>query len=317
MDVPALVSGPADMQPLSFLWLEITGRCNLECVHCYADSGPSRPLRGAMCAEDWCAVLAEGASLGCRSVQFIGGEPLLHPDFPRLVARAREEGFAFVEVYTNATVLREDLLQCLASRRVSVAFSLYSDDPATHDRVTGRNGSFNRTVRGVEKLLAAGVKLRAGIVETERNRGHAGRARRFLARLGVTTHTVDGERPVGRSTDRTAAHDPFAALCGACRHGRLCVTPSGSVYPCVFARRFELGDARGGLGPILAGPALAAFRAAGSWPVALHAEHAWGAEAARDSCDPVSCSPPPPFCLPGCAPVVPGRRDPREIGRAG
>jgi len=27
------------MNDLSFLWLEITGKCNLTCSHCYADSG--------------------------------------------------------------------------------------------------------------------------------------------------------------------------------------------------------------------------------------------------------------------------------------
>jgi MoaA/NifB/PqqE/SkfB family radical SAM enzyme len=28
------------MAELSFVWLEITGKCQLECAHCYADSGP-------------------------------------------------------------------------------------------------------------------------------------------------------------------------------------------------------------------------------------------------------------------------------------
>ena len=32
---------PVEAEGLQFLWLEITGRCNLSCVHCYADSGPS------------------------------------------------------------------------------------------------------------------------------------------------------------------------------------------------------------------------------------------------------------------------------------
>lgn len=32
---------PAETAPLRFLWLEITGRCQLACAHCYADSGPT------------------------------------------------------------------------------------------------------------------------------------------------------------------------------------------------------------------------------------------------------------------------------------
>jgi MoaA/NifB/PqqE/SkfB family radical SAM enzyme len=36
------------MAGLHFLWLEITQKCNLSCVHCYADSTPHQPLFGAM-----------------------------------------------------------------------------------------------------------------------------------------------------------------------------------------------------------------------------------------------------------------------------
>src|SRR5208283_2388709 len=32
------------LRGLDFLWLELTSRCNLQCVHCYAESGPSSAL---------------------------------------------------------------------------------------------------------------------------------------------------------------------------------------------------------------------------------------------------------------------------------
>ena len=37
--------------PLRFLWLEITGKCQLECTHCYADSGP-KGTHGTMATRD-------------------------------------------------------------------------------------------------------------------------------------------------------------------------------------------------------------------------------------------------------------------------
>lgn len=70
----------------SFLWLEITGRCQLECQHCYAESGPSG-THGAMSTVDWLRVLDQAAALGVQTVQFIGGEPTLRPDLPRLAPR--------------------------------------------------------------------------------------------------------------------------------------------------------------------------------------------------------------------------------------
>jgi hypothetical protein len=75
-DVVDVRVGPA----FSFLWLEITGRCGLGCSHCYAGSGPSGS-HGAMTAGDWRSVISQAADLGVSMVQFIGGEPTLHPDF--------------------------------------------------------------------------------------------------------------------------------------------------------------------------------------------------------------------------------------------
>jgi MoaA/NifB/PqqE/SkfB family radical SAM enzyme len=63
---------------LSFMWMEITGRCQLGCTHCYADSGP-RGTHGAMELADWQRVIGEAAELGVARIQFIGGEPTLHP----------------------------------------------------------------------------------------------------------------------------------------------------------------------------------------------------------------------------------------------
>jgi sulfatase maturation enzyme AslB (radical SAM superfamily) len=35
------IDAPVLSKPLDFLWLELTNRCNLQCTHCYADSGPT------------------------------------------------------------------------------------------------------------------------------------------------------------------------------------------------------------------------------------------------------------------------------------
>jgi MoaA/NifB/PqqE/SkfB family radical SAM enzyme len=76
-----------NVTPLRFAWLEITGKCQLSCAHCYAESGPTG-THGAMSGADWHRVIDQAADLGVRMVQFIGGEPTLHPDLPELVDHA-------------------------------------------------------------------------------------------------------------------------------------------------------------------------------------------------------------------------------------
>jgi molybdenum cofactor biosynthesis enzyme MoaA len=105
----SVVTGKEDV-PLGFLWLEITGRCQLECVHCYAASGPGRS-HGIMTEWDWCRVIDQAAALGVRMVQFIGGEPTLHPGLPALMERALAGGMT-VEVYTNLVGVGRRLWGC-------------------------------------------------------------------------------------------------------------------------------------------------------------------------------------------------------------
>jgi Radical SAM superfamily/4Fe-4S single cluster domain len=74
-------TGEAKLPPLNFLWLEITGKCNLRCTHCYAESAP-RGTHGSLTRCEWHAIIADAKQVGADTVQFIGGEPTLHPDFP-------------------------------------------------------------------------------------------------------------------------------------------------------------------------------------------------------------------------------------------
>ena len=66
---------------------EITRRCNLRCIHCENQCGevsrrelPTERIRG---------VARELVQLGCHQVDVTGGEPLLHPDWERIVSRFR------------------------------------------------------------------------------------------------------------------------------------------------------------------------------------------------------------------------------------
>jgi MoaA/NifB/PqqE/SkfB family radical SAM enzyme len=245
---------------LRFLWLEITAKCNLECLHCYADSGPQHAVLGCMKTADWLTVLREAEELGCQQVQFIGGEPTLHPDLNQLIAFASAHNYYFIEVFTNATALNEQLLQTLVDHHVYMATSFYTDDPVIHDAITQRQGSFHRTVTGIKRILAAGLPLRAGIIEMPMNVGHTLRAKRFLEDIGVRQIKIDFQRGIGRGAHAAPSYEPAAELCGECWKGTLCVTALGRAYPCVFSRFVDLGFVKHGMQRIVHGGPLFDFR---------------------------------------------------------
>jgi MoaA/NifB/PqqE/SkfB family radical SAM enzyme len=246
---------------LRFLWLEITRRCNLACAHCYASSGPHLPITERMRFHDWCRVMDDARATGCGRLQFIGGEPTVHPDLTRLVEHATRAGFKRCEVFTNATLVREDLVQTFKNLGVLVHFSFYSFDPAVHDRITGQEGSFQRTVEGIRQLVRQRVRLTAEIILLPENAAHLRKTRKFLRDLGVDEIGTDRVRGVGRGEQFVARARPLEELCGRCWSGKLCIDADGDAHPCVFSRFATVGNVLDeGLGTIIAGARLRAFR---------------------------------------------------------
>ncbi|HZR55749.1 MAG TPA: radical SAM protein [Terriglobales bacterium] len=299
MQTSSATFSAASVSELSFLWLELTTKCNLQCIHCYADSGPHQQLLGNMSTDDWLTVLRDSHEAGCRQVQFIGGEPTLHPDLPGMISFAAEQGYSFIEVYTNATRISDQLLKVFVDHEVRIAISFYSDDLETHDRITKNRGSFNRTVQNIRRMLSAGLQIRAGIIALAENADHIERAERFLRELGVTDIKVDFKRGVGRGAGPLTSLDPMAELCGECWKGKLCVTNTGQTYPCVFSRFAKIGDAKQGVSQILATDSLWNFRRSlqTKW---RNQESPVSVEAGCDPCNPppFPAEPPAPQCQP-------------------
>lgn len=252
-----LAPKPAEVTPglgVSFLWLELTGRCGLACAHCYAGSSPSGG-HGAMTGADWRSVIRQAADLGVPMVQFIGGEPTLHPQFADLVSCSVEAGLA-VEVYTNLAHVRDSWWDLFACPRVSLATSYYSDDSGQHYAITGRPGSHARTRANIAKAVRRGIPLRAGII-TVREDQRVAQAHAELEALGVTRIGSDRLRHLGRAAG--AGQPDVSELCGKCGRGIAAVLPSGDVTPCVMARWLTAGNVREAtLAEILSGPAFAA-----------------------------------------------------------
>lgn len=249
--------------PLDFIWLELTCRCNLECVHCYA--GANALAVEYLTTDDWASILADGLDAGCKGVQFIGGEPTLFEGLPFLLEKSRGLGYEYVELFTNATMLTDTMLDELEAYNVQVATSFYSPSAETHDSITQNEGSFDSTVDGICRIVRRRIPLRVGLIRLPQNATELEAATDFLIKLGVEKERVitDRVRGHGRAETIVNEHNEYSGLCGHCGDGRLAVSSDGSVYPCVHARQFKLGNAlQDSLREIAGSPLLIEFRRA-------------------------------------------------------
>ncbi|HLH84507.1 MAG TPA: radical SAM protein [Trebonia sp.] len=223
--------------PLAALWVEVTGKCQLSCVHCYAGSGPNG-THGTMAPEDWERVITEGAGLGTRFVCFIGGEPTMHPALPRLVRHALGLGME-AEVYSNLAHVGPALWELFETPGVRLATSWYTSDRLEHKQITGRD-TFRQTLANIEEAVRREISLRVGLITGILPGQHAAEGEELLRARGVDNVGTDRLREFGRGT----IPDPSQA-CGNCGHHRAAVLPDGSVTPCPLTRWMTAGTVLG------------------------------------------------------------------------
>jgi MoaA/NifB/PqqE/SkfB family radical SAM enzyme len=136
--------------------LELTGRCNLHCRHCYLDLAHPPPEMPTVQAMDVVDQLAEAGTL---FLTLSGGEVLLRRDALAVAAHARERGLA-VRLFTNATLVDRSIADAIARLSLlAVEVSIYGHHRMAHDGVTARRRSLSRTLRGVLYLVRAGVPV--------------------------------------------------------------------------------------------------------------------------------------------------------------
>jgi radical SAM protein with 4Fe4S-binding SPASM domain len=148
----------------SALW-EITFRCNEACVHCFnpgaSHSEGQRAYRKTeeLERDEWLKLLDEFKSLGVFRLLLTGGEVALRKDFFEILEACSQRGFS-VTVFTNGTLFDADEIIRLANfypHRIEL--SLYSPEPAVHDRITRLKGSFEKTRNSAFQLKQLGVTV--------------------------------------------------------------------------------------------------------------------------------------------------------------
>jgi MoaA/NifB/PqqE/SkfB family radical SAM enzyme len=233
------------------LFVELTAKCNEQCVHCYAESSPARTE--ALAWPELSKVLKDAKALDFDLVQLTGGDPLISPHCVQAVQFATEIGIPQVEIYTNGLALRGRTYDRLRELAPSFAFSFYSHNAETHDAITRTPGSHARTARAVRRAVDDGLDVRVGVVSMGQNQRDASKTHEYLLGLGVPAGSIafDQMRDVGRGdatpleTSTQSADVQTGGVESAQPRnfgGSAAVSYDGQVYPCIFSRHLPLGS---------------------------------------------------------------------------
>jgi len=135
----------------------ITGQCNLHCLHCYA-SARTRPLPGELTTAEGERLLEDMAAMGVPVVLFSGGEPLMRGDVFRLAAHARRLGLRTV-LSTNGTLIDADTARRIREAGFSYVGVSLDGLEAVHDKVRGAKGAFRQSLRGLALCRRQGLRV--------------------------------------------------------------------------------------------------------------------------------------------------------------
>jgi MoaA/NifB/PqqE/SkfB family radical SAM enzyme len=148
--------------------LALTFRCQCNCVHCFA-AVKGRDIDHEMSTEELKDVINQLKALGSILAIFSGGEPLLREDIFDLVAHAHDIGL-LTRISTNGFLLTRDCVAELKKAGLNqCGVSIDDADPATHDRLRGLPGCFERAVQGLRYLNEYNVNSKILVYAARRN----------------------------------------------------------------------------------------------------------------------------------------------------
>lgn len=147
--------------------LELTYACNLNCSFCYNDLS----LRGErLTKEQYFDLLADLERMGVLNLTLSGGEPLAHPDFFAIGARAKTHGFA-IRIKSNGHAIRKAVAKRIRDEidPFLIEVSLHGASAAVHDKQTQVVGSFERLMANFGHMRDEELRVRINATLTRWN----------------------------------------------------------------------------------------------------------------------------------------------------
>ncbi len=154
-----------DKKPV-VVW-NMTQRCNLKCVHCYAKS-EDISYDNELDHEQSLSMIDDLADFGVPVLLFSGGEPLVHPGLVEYAKYAINKGMRAV-ISTNGTLISEKKAKLLKDVGLSYVGISLDGLEQTHDKFRGVKESFKKAMTGIENCKKAGIKVGLRFTINKRN----------------------------------------------------------------------------------------------------------------------------------------------------
>lgn len=160
-----LLQFSADKKPV-VVW-NMTQRCNLKCVHCYAKA-VTEDGTDPISTEQAKVMIDDLAQFGAPVMLFSGGEPLVRKDLPELAKYATSKGMRAV-ISTNGTLIDRNMAKMLKEVGLSYVGVSLDGGEEVHDAFRGVKGSYKKALEGLDYCREEGIKVGLRFTINKRN----------------------------------------------------------------------------------------------------------------------------------------------------
>ncbi len=258
---------------LTNLHIEIIGKCNERCIHCYI---PHEKKTDVMSPSVFYDILEQSRKMNILHLTISGGEPMAHEHFVDFIRKCNEYNFS-VSVLSNLTLLNQKIIEEMKRNPLlSVQTSLYSMDENVHDSITQRKGSFEKTKKAILQLIENNIPIQIScpimkqnmycykkVIEWGQlnnisvNSDYVILARydhsinNLNCRLSISDvqEVIEGEvnsNPayllgIEKEYNKKIGMQSDDFVCSVC-HSSVCISEQGNVYPCAGWQDYILGN---------------------------------------------------------------------------
>lgn len=176
-----LLQFSSDKRPV-VVW-NITRRCNLKCVHCYAHA-KNIPFDNELSTTEGKFLIDDLAEFGVPVILFSGGEPLVRKDLPELADYAVKKGMRAV-ISTNGTLITPQTARTLKDIGLSYVGISLDGMEEINDRFRGVKGAFRSALEGIKNCKKAGIKVGLRFTINKSNAGQISEIFKLLEEMDI------------------------------------------------------------------------------------------------------------------------------------
>ena len=176
-----LLQFSSDKRPV-VVW-NVTRRCNLKCVHCYANA-KNIAFDNELSTSEGKILIDDLVEFGVPVMLFSGGEPLVRKDLPELAAYAVKKGMRAV-ISTNGTLITPQIARTLKDIGLSYVGISLDGMEEINDRFRGVKGAFRLALKGIENCKKAGIKVGLRFTINKSNTGQISEIFNLLEEMDI------------------------------------------------------------------------------------------------------------------------------------